>query len=282
MNRAEEEEERKRIITSFFNYAECPIKEWLAEYLCEDVNDVFTDFTDDSDMIGFEVDGKFYNAYLVTDDCESSSYVDEKLLKSKEQVAKACSKLFDAVKMVMPAVIQTCNEKYAERLKGLFYNFDNDKVAFSLAVINVPEYKKMMAAKQYRMILETKGKLQNMYDEYKAAGKFDIPPNPEDPVDPHKVIEQLKNIDETMEKTQKLFDSISADEIQTESVRCESISKTLGTANKLFMVVEETDETDADVIEEGLKRLPDIGPKYEDPDEPTLTEMLKKEYDLRE
>ena len=43
------------IINMYFNYAEAPIKEWLAEFLNKSVEEVFPDYVDKTDLIGFEI-----------------------------------------------------------------------------------------------------------------------------------------------------------------------------------------------------------------------------------
>ena len=271
MSRAEAEEEKKKMIDKFFNYAEAPIKEWLAEYLNTDTEKVFPDYDEDSDDIGFQYKGDQYNAYLLSMGPNEPSMVNQSLLKSSEEVRKACSMLFDAVQMVMPSVLHTTDKEFADALKGFHFQFDEDTMSFRLIVVNTEQYKKVMSVKHYQQLMHSKGLMEKKLNE------------PD--VDENTVTEikkYLEKVDDLVVKAKESYDAITNEAIEKEDERCKDITEKLKTANKLYIVVEKIDENDVDAINEGLKRLPVFGTTFQDTEDESFVDKLKKEYDLKD
>jgi hypothetical protein len=64
MNVSQEQKERQRQAMKFFDYAENPVKEWIAEYLNKTVEEVFDLYQNESDVISIESNKKHYLVYL--------------------------------------------------------------------------------------------------------------------------------------------------------------------------------------------------------------------------
>jgi hypothetical protein len=281
MDKASAEEEKKRMMDKFFDYAETPIKEWVAEFLGKDPTDVFTDYNDDNELIGYKENDKFYDAYLVTMESNSQKQVPSNLLEL-ENTRKACSMLFDAIKIVFPAVLQTTKPEFTNDLTGLYFTFDNDTVSFKWAMINIPLFKKRTAAQKRDQLLNMRASLkaeQVNYNTALANGKIDKPEDPEDPNDPHKIPQHLEQIDKLIADTEKLFDSISDEDIIAENARCVEMSKQLPSKTQLHIAIEERSED----IEQGLKRLTVVGlSQYEDETDESFSDKVKRIYKLND
>lgn len=271
MSRAEAEEEKKKMIEKFFNSAESPIKEWISEYLNVDPEKVFPDYDEDSDDIGFKYKNTQYNAYLISMGPNEPSMVNKNLLKSSEEVRKACSMLFDAVQMVMPSVLHTSDKEFADDLKGLHFQFDEDTMSFGLIVVNTAQYKKVMSVQHYQQVMQIKGSLE---------AKLNEPNTDENNIS--EIKKQLVKVEELIIKAKSSYEEISNEDIEKEDERCKFVTEKLKLANKLYIVVEELDSNDVDAMNEGLKRLPMFGTTYQDTEDESFVDKLKKEYDLNE
>jgi hypothetical protein len=283
MDRAAQEEEKKKLIDDFFNYAEVPIQEWLAEYLGENVEAVFPDYTDNSKDIGFQSDGKYYIAYYTTMGPDEPSQVPKELLNN-EQGRKACSMLFDAFQMVMPNVVQTADKEYADGLKGIHFKFDESRMAFELAIMNTSKCRKIMLIQQRQKLLhintalEAKlAELNNPTSEVTAGASItDIDALKKE------ITDQQKQIDELLNKSSVALDAITDKEMSDEDARCETVAKTLPEKNKVYIVVEESDPDDEEVQAQSMQRLPVFGLAYQDTEDETFTERLKKQYNMND
>jgi hypothetical protein len=284
MNRAKQEEEKKRYVDKLFKYAETPIKEWLAEYLKVDTKVAFPDYADNSEDIGFKHDDKYYVAYYVTLEPGQKSKVSVDLLKNSETTRKACSQLCDAIQIVMPAVVKTAAEAYLEKIRGFYFNFDEKTMSFELLAVNAKKHEKIMAAQQLDKLFEMKSSFESKLADLD---------NPESAIIKSGCISDLAGLREEtanhlnqlkdlFAKAETVYDGISEEEIKTEDARCEEINKSMNTNNRLHLVVEESDPEDQIVRDESMKRLPVFGAAYQDTEDETFTEKLKKYYALQD
>lgn len=271
MSRMEAEEEKKKLVDKFFNYAESPIGEWLAEYLGVSENEAFPDYNDDSDDIGFQYKNEQYRAYLLSMPHDTPAQVSKKLLNDSEDARKACSMLFDAVQMVMPGVVHTADNEYAEQLKGMHCKFDEASMSFALITVNTAEYKKGMAVQQYLQVMQVKEQLEKKLAEpdldEKTRSDFDT---------------RMKQIADLIGKAKLAYEQVTDEDIEQEQTRCKQVDSQLEMASRLHIVVEKLDPSDPDAISESLKRLPVFGITYQDTEDETFTDKLKKEYNLTE
>lgn len=267
----EAEEEKKKMMEKYFNCAEAPIIEWVAEYLGQKAEDVFPDCDDDSDDIGFQYDGAQYNAYLLSMEPGTKSHVPADLLDKSDDVQKACSILYDAVQQVMPCVVQTVDKEYADKLKGLHCQFDNSTMSYGFVAVNVEEYKKVMAVQQYQKLVQFKEQVNSRLAEPEISEE-----------EKTSLQNRLKDADNLIAKAKQAYEMITEDILKAEEERCVALTKDLEKANRLYIVVEKVKAGDVDAINEGMKRLPAFGNAYQDTEDETFTEKIKREYKLNE
>lgn len=253
------DEEQANLITKLFNCTETPIKEWISKFINEDVSYVFSDYVDDSDVIGFQENDKHYNAYVVTLDNNTDKQIDDNLLKNSEKTRKACSMLYDGVYQVFAAVIQTCSEEFHGKLKSLRPIFDEKTMSFKLLRINGK-------ASQLQLAIEQKEKISKMLSNPNLTLNDD----------------QYNSISNAINNFNSIITTVTPDILNIEELECKEVNVKLNNYDKLYIVVEESDDVDADNIETSLRRLPVFGLSYQDPDEENYIDKLKKEYDLNE
>jgi hypothetical protein len=256
IDKAKAEEEKAKIVEKIFQCSETPIKEWISlfinDYVKVNIEELFPDYVDDSDVIAYEDNKKHYTAYLVTMPHDAVSFVDTELLKL-ENTQKACSMLYDGVRMVFPAVVQTINEEYKKYVDGIIVSFNNEKMSFTLTKVNIKKFKFEKAKEQMELLIKFKENTSNP--------------------------DELKQINELLMKSEDLIKSISIDDIVDEQKLCDEINEKLKNADQLHIAIEENSES-VELMEAALHRLPTIGVSYQDPDEETLVDKLKKEHGI--
>lgn len=255
MSTIQEQEERNKFINKYFDCAESVIKEWIAEYIGKPVNEVFDDYKDDSDVVGFIHDNIQYDAYLVTLEPGNKSFVDRKLLDTSEDARKSCSLLCDAVNEVFKAVVSTMKDRsWSTNLRIVF---SEELMAFQFKHCNSVEMKFRYALFHYE-------KMCKFMEENKL---------PED---------RQKTCNEKMTELQKILDTTTEEDIR----KCDEEIKRLDEEKKSMSYLHLVIETVEDCIEEHteaiFKRLPDVGIKYMDPDKESFIDKLKKEYNIKE
>ncbi len=260
MDRKSIEEEKTAILMKFFDYAESVIQEWIAKYLDINIDELFSGYQDNSDVLGFqsENDNKHYEGYLVVMEFdEEESYVDSDMLEKSEKYKKTCSMLFDAVHHVFPAVVNTVNKNYKEQLKKLRPLFDNTTMSFRLYRIN-------QSAMELQMAVEAKKQLSSF-----------IINRPEEMDE-----ETFKSIKENISKCEKTIEKNTKEILDNEEQECQYLNEKLKKTDRLYIVIDEAEECNP--TDESLSRLPIFGLAYQDPDEETLIEKLKKEMNVRD
>lgn len=249
------DEEEAAIITKLFNCTESVIKEWIAEYLDKSPSDVFDDYVDDPDVIGFQENNKHYNAYVVTMK-NTTSLVDSKLLKNSEKARKACSMLFDGVYKVFSSVIQTSTE-YKEQIQGLRPVFDESSMSFQLKCINVK-------AEQLKIAVDQLHKTR----AYLCSSKTEL------------INDQLESIKNSIKLYSDIIKSNTTEVLNAAEEECKKTNERLATLNNLCIAIEDVDDQDIDNLETSMRRLPTFGLQYQDPDEENYIDKLKKEYSV--
>jgi len=253
------DEEQAEIITKMFNCTESPIKEWIATFLDAEVKYVFTDYVDNSDVIGFQENDKHYNAYVVTLNHDTTSQVNPELLKNSEKTRKACSILYDAVYKVFPSVAPTCSDEYLNMVVGLRPIFDEKTMSFKLFRINGKSAQLQLALEQKYKIMELLSKSESEL-----------------------TIDQKAGIDNSLKKIDDIIKNNTKQVLDDDELICNLTNNKLETYDKLYIVVEECDENNQENMETSMRRLPVFGLSYQDPDEETYIDKLKKEYTINE
>ena len=250
------QQEDAEIVNMYFNYAEAPIKEWLAEYLDKPTEELFPDYQDKTDLLGFQLEDTHYDAYLVTMNDTDDIYVNKKLLDKYEKYQRAFDMLLMAVNNVFSAVVATCAEEYKDALKNLRPAYDPQTYKFNLLYINIK-------AMELQHAMYTRGEtlkyLINNISTIQEETK-------------NKLLEIVNKCDATI----KEYNKTALDE---EEEKCKKINETLKTKTKLFIVIEEKTE---DVhTDESLQRLPVFGRAYDIEDD-SLIDKIKKEMKINE
>lgn len=264
--RATIEEEKRKIVDRFFRCAESPIKEWLAEYDGDDITQIFPDYKDDSDVIGFKFQDRYYTTYLVVMEPNQGVFVDEKFLKD-ETARKAISQLFDAVCMVLPSVTATAAMPYKDRFKNISCNWMNDSLAFHLKCFNIPLQKAIAMSKQLDEAKKILSAMDSQRDIVKPEMKEDFELN-------------YQNIKKILDETIAELQSVNKEEIDKVNDECTKRNEELKANNWLYIAVEEVVQDSDETLELGLSRLPLFGLTYQDPDEDSLVDKLKKEFNV--
>lgn len=246
--------ESKQIDDKLFGCLEAPIQEWLADYLKCSPSEAFEDYNDDVDVIGFQENKLHYNTYAVTLSYNEPKHVDEELLKSSEKARKTCSMLFDGVYKVFPAVLQSVNAKYKEKIAAMRPIFDESTMSFKLVRINSNCERLQLGLEQIKKIDAV---LADPNQKIKDEDREQLICN----------LESLKQI--VKEFNKQLLDD--------EEKVCVEENDNLKHFDKLYMVIEQVDPNDMSNLEESMKRLPVFGIPFEDPDDGDFIEQLRDE-----
>lgn len=262
MNKADIRTEQAAYSQKFFDYAESPIKEWIASYLKQEVTEVFPDYVDEADIIGFMSKKKHYKAYVVPMPPDTESLVDKNLLKNSEKMRKACSILFDAVREVFMAVVGSMEDPKFDYLKGFMPVFVEDKMAFHLLRVNRKAMQLQAADTQRKQI-------ERFLQTAKETGISE---------------EQKSMIQESLNTINEVFTANTKEVMDAEEQACRLSNEDIKTSGVdwLHIVVEETNPDDEELEQESMKRLPTFGLQYQDPDEENYIDKLKKEHDVHE
>jgi hypothetical protein len=249
MSQEEQAAEKAAYTEKFFNCTESPIKEWLADYLNVPVETLFPDYVDEADIIGFPHDNKQYSAYIVTMPCDTECLVDVNLLKSNDKASRACSMLFDAVREVFMAVTGACDN---EELKSIMPVFSEEKMAFHLLRVN-------------RKAMQLQAADQQMQQTQKFLQSEDAK---------NLTPEQYEAVNNGLDHLNKIFLEINKQSLDDEEKICRDVNEHIREKMWMHIVVEEIDPEMAD---EGMKRLPVFGLPYQDPEEETYIDKLRRE-----
>ena len=299
LSKAEILEEQQKWAMKYFDLAETPIKEWIADYLEEDPEVLFEDYKETYDIISTEADGQYYTFYLSTDDStddntdelklddSTDSNIDsnidklklddntdndiddntselklndnlpyfnvtKRIIQRSLNIKHAVGSLLQSVYTVYPAVSKTMvNLKH--RIEGIMPEFVEHDMYFRLKMINIPYAKKQQALQPIPEIQEQLRKIENV----------------ETP-EVNKIRQQLSDLyNEQLNK----FNSISEQEVSDAEKQCKLENEKLKHGPFLYVHANKNNHLDNDII---YKRLPQFGLRYQDPEDETLIDKLKK------
>lgn len=257
-SRAEALEEEKRWELKFFDYAENPIKEWIAKYLEETTETIFDDYKEESDVIGVEENGDHYILYLTSSPTNlknGSAYaINLEDLKNMPNVARASKLLFDSVCKTYGAIVQSMSN-LGQKMEDVFPKFVSPEMYFKFMYIN---REKMEREKAQYVLSQIEMQLVRIRDV--------------DSEDANKLKEKLVSLqDETIEKLNKYTE----EEVSRKEKLCTEVNEKLDGCAKLYMVAEKNEDMrDEDEI---MKRMPEIGRRYEDPDDEPMFDKIQRE-----
>jgi hypothetical protein len=251
-----------------FDYADAPIKEWIADYLEEEVNNIFDDFNDETEILNINVDDKYYTLYLscfpnITDENPKHFNVDLETAKSSKNIQKAIKNMTDAVYTVFPPIVHTMSQ-FKNKMEMVAPIFNPENMSFKLVPVNLLGMEKHQCAQQ----------LQQVNYQRKQIDDYIIPDDKKEEID--EIIKKLDKIQ--LEATEK-FNKITNESIKEREDECKKIEKLLVEAPLLYLCLDcnSGDNIDEELI---MKRMPKFGLSYQDPDEKNYIDLLKEEYDI--
>ncbi len=263
---AEQAMERKMWMDRYFNLAENVVKEWIADYMEESPEVVFDDYKEKSDVIGTEEEGTHYTAYLdiykpdeiqVHENGSTNTFIlNQGQLKTMPKVSRAVSLVFDSVYAVYMPIVHTMTNM-VDKIKDIFPKFDETTMSFELCMINrLAQEKEKLRNTVYRILAE-KEKLSKIEGE--------------------KADELRKQLQELETKTMIEHNEITLSQVEAQQTLCDLTNAILKQAPRLCIVLERGIPEDTEHI---MQRLPEFGVKYQDPDENTLIDQIKKEHNV--
>lgn len=263
MSKAEAAAEQKKWATKHFDFAENPVKEWIAETFGEDVDTLFDDYNEDADVLNVKSGDDSYTLYLTTTPTTSTAYtISRQQLQSDEILQRATSMMYDAVFTVfMPIVNTMTNMKHL--VEDIFPRFEESTMSFKMLSVNGP----YMHRKQLEQTLK---EINTQTLRLKSIVTTD------ENIDEIKKLQNKLQI--ALESNTEKFNSITDEECKNAQLVCDERNKTFATSTRLYVCIEKNKKDI--VLEQKLKRLPQFGLKYQDPDEDTYVDRFKKEHNI--
>jgi len=261
-SRQEIEEEKAQWSMKFFDYAESPIKEWIAAELEETIETIFDDYKDESDVISMEIDKEYYLCYLTHCPVETNNgsafCLTSEELKKHENLQKATSIMFDAVYTVFPPVVKTMTNLF-HRMEDVFPKFDEKTMSFSFFMVN---------------------KYQIMHDQgFMTLNKIQEQWNRLIGVSNEEADSIREKLDQLRTKTVENINLCTVEKITNQEKICKEANAKYEKSPKLYLVLEKNTKPNEESI---MRRLPEFGLKYQDPDEETYIDKLKREQNINE
>ena len=253
-------EEKKKWAMKYFDYAESTVKEWIADFLEEDPNCLFDEYNEETDVISTKENNKIYTFYLsTTEETKTPNFnITEEELKSSEKIRKAASVMYDSVYTTYGPIVKTMiNSGY--KMENIFPEFVENGMYFRFSMFNNLEVKKNNATSQLLQIGEQIKKING-----KEGEEFE------------KIRSQLVGI---QNEQLNIANGILDNDIKNLEKVC--IKKNLELKEGPFLYI--CGGPDIEVKDNvKYKRLPQFGLKYQDPDEETYIDTLKKEYNVND
>lgn len=289
-------EEKKKWSVKYFDYAESPIKEWIAAHVGESVEVMFDDYNDYSELLSVEIGQEHYTFYLTpfpnnvqdanarnsdaakdtakdtpstpaipatpvilaTPAIPTAFDISKQEFKEKHQLQKAAVMMFEAVYTVFTAVIKSMPRLPAE-LEDIFPDFNETGMYFIFRKANKAQIEKTNCEKMLCQISEQYERIKD-----RVGAEADELRN--------KLVKLQK---EQLDKRNEITDEM----IRKNEEHCNAANASLANGEKLYIVLEKNVKPNDESI---MRRLPEFGLKYQDPTEETAVEKFKKEYDVNE
>lgn len=268
--KADSEEEKKRWAMKYFDFAEAPIKEWIADYLNRDPEEVFDDYKEDSDVLicSNPTTGKRYSVYLMVledDDEELPIWtVDEKEFAASDELKRAASMMYEAAMMVYTPVLRVLDTQ-DQYIRELFPTFDETTHCFEFKLVNTLRDKKKRAINVMLQVKEQLSKLAS------------LPESNMTPEDEAKLNELRTNLANINVQQMAIIDECSSANITQKDEQCATFNRTATNLPKLYMGFKEftdSDELDEEVVH---SRLPQFGLTYTDPEQESSVQQFRRE-----
>lgn len=238
MDQKQIREQKEKWMNKYFNYAEAPVKEWIASFLNLPVETVFSDFKNNKDIfIALDNNKSFaFSLEVESDDKKVYFNIDHDVFMKSSEFRKAVSVMHDSIYNVYGAVLQTMDKKYQEQLMGLAPRMHEEKMSFSLFALPKKAYEKQMA-------LQT---LNGAVDNLKKMNEL---PESDKKTEIYKKLCLLRN------EQMVIISTITNDVIEEEKKQNDIRNKELFNKKHLFISATDNFELDATQL---MKRLPEI------------------------
>jgi hypothetical protein len=241
---------KQQELDAMFDYAEAPIKEWLANVFEKPLMDVFPDYKKHRESIGISSNNNSFVLYFssVTDD---RRYLFTHHDTRDDSVKKAIDIMFNALYPVYTSVV--CSSELNEKLIGVYPYFDETTMTFSLRAVNQYTIMRSQCKNALEQCVKKMALAEPNSDYY------------------NQLIEARNKVLEGMSLcTDELINKRDAELVQ--------INNEYSLMPKLHLIVIKNclDE------DEVGRRLPTFGLEFQDPDEDNYIDMLKKEQDIVE
>jgi hypothetical protein len=241
---------KQQELDAMFDYAEAPVKEWLANVFEKPLMEVFPDYKSHRESIGISSNGDSFVLYFssVTDD---RRYLFTHKDTRDDSVKKAIDVLFNALYPVYTSVV--CSSELNEKLIGVYPYFDENTMSFSLRAVN-----------QYTIMLS---QCQNALEQC-VKKMATAEPNSE-------------YYNQLIDARNKVLDGIglcTEEVIRKRDAELVDINNKYLQMPKLYLTVIKNC-LDEDEIG---RRLPTFGLEFQDPEEDNYIDRLKKENDIVE
>lgn len=281
---AEQQAEQKKWANKHFDYADTPIKEWIAAVLDEDINHLFTDFRDTCYTECLDVkdeSGTMYMFYYtVYPDDETTFVLDPETINDSAVLSRAMRIMFDAIYTVFMPVVKTMSNM-SHRMENMFPLFDATTHTFRLVCINSEERKKTVLYDTMRNVFNQSAQLKKNVEILTAQYKQAVDDGQEDDAaaykaklnEAHELAQRLQNV---VKEVEQKLDEIPDSLVQRETQRVEQINQSLVDAPRLYLCCERN--LSGVDMEKCMQELPEIGLKFQDPDQENYIDRIKKQY----
>jgi len=232
-----------------FDLAENPIKEWIAQYLEEEVHTVFDDYNDYADILNIQINDKNCSLYLTSyPEIKNTFQLNLSEYSHSEDLKSAIDILYNAVYTVYLAIIKTMAID-KNKLENIIPKFDRTNMYFNLFMINPFAIKKSQIQQNLIKIHQELKKLNQANDEQKKSNEF------------LRIQKQLIDLQNEQLNQDAQITQSQIDDFQK---ICDRTNIKLQNCAKLYLCLEIDKQ---DIPEElMIKRLPLFGCQYQDPD----------------
>ena len=268
---AEEHEEKQRQHLKYFDYAELPVKRWIADYLGHPASALFDRCEQtETDGIIFENNGKYWKVYLEHRPGDNMAF-DIKPWLNNEKFNNAMKMIMDAFQLVYMPVIMTITypdpalKTYIELVAP---KFNPQLMRVELMPVSYEEMKFLGLKNRLLQINQTNDQIAKVMEK-----KLDLK-NPEVLRNFNLMKEEQGKIAAEKSRLEADIAAVDHEKIKEQRAKLPEISAKLLNHKKLYIVLEEyRHDMNNQLVQ---KRLPVFGHQYADPDDETWREKLEE------
>ena len=274
-SKQEQSLEFRKKVDKAFDIADIPVKEWIAEYLDEEADDIFRgDMDGTSDTVSVKYKGSTYVFSLTCypeDDYVFPLKPEE--IKESKVLSQAFSTVWNAVNMVYPPIVKTMT-RLNHKVANLFPYFDQTRHCFVMRMVPVQERQKSVLVKA----------LKQLDVEYQKVRDFKKKKADDEKKTTKEEQENINNIEQTVVKEKlrigKELSKFSDTDLEAEKLVCDEYNA-VKNRKGLYVYLEIDVVPEADKV--NFKHMPVIGngSKYQDAEDDSLVEKFKKEDGVR-